>query len=169
MPHLLRPWSMTDLDNLVKHANNINIAKNLTDKFPFPYTEEAGRNFISYATNTDGSATIFCIEVDGEAAGGIGVHPMEDVFRKNAELGYWLAEPYWGKGIMTAALKEMIDYAFKNYDITRLFARPYGSNVASQKLLEKCGFVLEARFEKTLYKNETFEDELVYGYRKVIS
>ncbi len=167
MPHLLRPWFMTDLDNLVKHANNINIAKNLTDKFPFPYTKEAGQNFISYATNADDPANIFCIEIDGEACGGIGVHPMQDVFRKNAELGYWLAEPYWGQGIMTAALREMIDYAFKNYDITRLFARPYGSNVASQKLLEKCGFVLEAKFEKTLYKNEVFEDEMVYGYRKV--
>ncbi len=166
MSHLLRPWSMTDLDNLVKHANNINIAKNLTDRFPFPYTEAAGRNFISHATDVNDPATIFCIEVNGEAAGGIGVHPMEDVFRKNAELGYWLAEPYWGQGIMTKALKEIMDYAFTKYDITRLFARPYGSNVASQKLLEKCGFVLEAKFEKTLYKNEAFEDELVYAYRR---
>jgi [ribosomal protein S5]-alanine N-acetyltransferase len=166
MSYHLRPWAQSDLDSLVKYANNFNIAKNLTDKFPFPYTVEAGQNFISYATNADNTATIFCIEIDGEAAGGIGVHPMEDVFRKNAELGYWLAEPFWGRGIMTKCLNEMKDYAFANFDITRLFARPYGSNVASQKLLEKCGFVLEARLEKTLFKNEVFEDELVYGYRK---
>lgn len=166
MSHSLRPWSMTDLDNLVKYANNFNIAKNLTDKFPFPYTVEAGQNFISYATNKENTATIFCIEVDGEAAGGIGVHPLDDVFRKNAELGYWLAEPFWGRGIMTKCLNEMKDYAFANYDITRLFARPYGSNIASQKLLEKCGFVLEGKFERTLFKNGVFEDELVYGYRR---
>lgn len=166
MPYTLRPWSQADLDNLVKYANNFNIAKNLTDKFPFPYTVEAGQNFISYATNPENTATIFCIEVDGEAAGGIGVHPLDDVFRKNAELGYWLAEPFWGRGIMTKCLNEMKDYAFANYDITRLFARPYGSNIASQKLLEKCDFLLEGRFEKTLFKNGVFEDELVYGYRR---
>jgi RimJ/RimL family protein N-acetyltransferase len=109
---------------------------------------------------------ILAIEVAGRVAGGIGIHPQNDVYRKNAELGYWLAEPYWGNGIMSRAIPEMVDYAFKKFDVDRIFARPFGTNLASQKVLEKAGFVLEARFEKTVFKNGTMLDELVYATRR---
>ena len=82
------------------------------------------------------------------------------------ELGYWLAEPFWGQGIITRAIGQMVQYGFENFDITRIFARPFGTNIGSQKALKKAGFLLEARFEKTLFKNGQFLDELVYALRK---
>lgn len=165
MEFKLRPWTLNDLDSLVKYANNWNIAKNLTDVFPHPYTPENGKAFIGMATKDD-PIHIFAIDINGEAVGGIGVHPQSDIQRKNAELGYWLAEPFWGHHIMTNAVKQMVNFAFNTYDITRLFARPFGTNIGSQKVLENAGFVLEGRFEKTLFKNGEFLDELVYAVRR---
>jgi RimJ/RimL family protein N-acetyltransferase len=161
----LRPWSLGDLNSLVKHANNPNIAKFMTDTFPHPYSPENGKNFIEFATK-DNPIHIFAIEVNGEAAGGIGIHPQQDIMRKNAELGYWLAEDYWGNGILTRAIPQIVDFAFKTYDITRIYSRPYSTNLASQRVLEKTGFKLEGRFEKTIFKNGEYLDELVYAVRR---
>ncbi|MDV7400217.1 GNAT family protein, partial [Arthrospira platensis SPKY1] len=77
----------------------------------------------------------------------------------------WLAEPFWGRGIVTEAIKQVVDFAFNTYDINRIFARPFGTNIASQRVLEKAGFTLEARLEKTLYKNGEYLDELIYSVR----
>ena len=165
MQYKLRPWTTNDLDSLVTFANNISIAKFMTNKFPHPYTREAGENFITYAMQGN-PVNIFAIEVDGKAVGGIGIHPSSDIESKNAEMGYWLAEPYWGNGIITGAIKQMIEYGFKNFDINRIFARPFGTNIASQKVLAKAGFVLEATFDKTYFKNGEYLDELVYAVRK---
>ena len=106
------------------------------------------------------------IDVNGEAVGGIGLHPKEDIERMNAELGYWLAEPFWGKGIITKAITQIVDFGFKTYDITRIFARPFGTNLASQRVLEKAGFKFECKFEKTLLKNGEMLDELFYSIRR---
>lgn len=165
MDFKLRPWHINDLDNLVKYANNPNIAKYLTDGFPYPYLKENGKKFIKYAT-ADNPVHIFAIDINGEAVGGIGIHPQTDIQKKNAELGYWLAEPFWGKGIMTKAIKQITDFAFSTFEINRVFARPFGNNPGSQNILKKNGFVLEARFNKTLIKNGQFLDELIYAIRK---
>lgn len=165
MDFLLRPWRIEDLDSLVLYANNNNIAKFMTDMFPHPYTIDKGREFIEYVSRSN-PPNILAIEIEGRAAGGIGVHPQSDIHRKNAELGYWLAEPYWGKGIITKAVLQMVDYGFKNWDVNRIYARPFGTNLASQKVLEKAGFTLEAQFAKTLFKNGEYIDELVYAIRK---
>lgn len=165
MDFLLRPWSIEDLDSLVKYANNYNIAKNLMDIFPYPYSIEDGKTFIERTIKNSPPNTL-AIEIKGEASGAIGVHPGTDIYRKNAEMGYWLAEPYWGKGIITRAISQMVDYGFKNWDITRIYARPYGHNIASQKALEKAGFVLEARLDKTIFKNGEYIDELIYAIRR---
>ena len=165
MQFIFRPWALSDLDSLVRHANNPDIAKFMTDGFPHPYTEENGQAFIAFATKDD-PIHIFAIDVAGEAVGGIGLHPQADVHRKNAELGYWLAEPFWGKGIITNAIKEIVAFGFKTYDINRIFARPFATNIGSQKVLEKAGFALEGRFEKTFIKNGELVDELVYAVRK---
>jgi len=125
MQFCLRPWTIDDLNSLVKFANNYNIAKNLTDAFPHPYSIENGKAFIEMATQSS-PPNILAIEINGEASGGIGVHPQKDIYRRNAELGYWLAEPYWGKGIMSRAIAEMVDYAFRNFDMYRIYARPFG-------------------------------------------
>jgi [ribosomal protein S5]-alanine N-acetyltransferase len=165
MNYKLRPWAITDITSLAKYANNWSVAKNLTDKFPHPYTEADAKAFIEFA-NSETPIHFFAIEVNNEAVGGIGIHPQEDIYKKNAELGYWLAEPFWGKGIIGQAIKQMIDFAFTTYDIERLFARPFGANIASQKVLEKNGFVLEASFAKTIYKQGEYHDELVYAVRR---
>jgi [ribosomal protein S5]-alanine N-acetyltransferase len=161
----LRPWTMDDLDNLVKFAGNKKIADNLTDAFPHPYFRENG---IAYITTfmDDNPARVFAIEAEGIACGSIGVFPQTDIHRKNAEMGYWLAEEYWGRGIMTEAVKRMIEHGFKSFDINRIFARPFSTNIASQRVLEKAGMKLEARFEKSLFKNGKFLDELIYSILK---
>lgn len=161
----IRPWTISDIDNLVKYANNRNVAKNLTDKFPFPYTESHGRAFIERASQQD-PIQVFAIDIDGEATGSIGIHPQDDIHRRNAELGYWLAEPFWGKGIVSDAIKQALDFAFSTYDIDRVFARPFGTNIPSQRVLEKNNFTLEAKFENVLIKNGKLLDELIYGYRR---
>lgn len=165
MQFTLRPWKIEDLDSLVKFANNYEIAKYMTDRFPYPYNAENGKTFIESATN-DLPFNIFAIDIDGEASGGIGLHLQTDIQCRNAEMGYWLAEPYWGKGIITKAVTQMVDYGFNTWDIDRIFARPFGMNTGSQKVLEKAGFVLEGRFEKTIFKNGEFQDELVYAIRR---
>jgi len=161
----LRKWELNDLDDLVKYANNSNVSKFMTNKFPCPYLPENGKEFIEMAMKGN-PANIFAIEIDGHASGGIGLHLQADVHEKNAELGYWLAEPFWGNGIITNAIKEMVTYGFSTFQINRIFAVPFGTNISSQKVLEKAGFVLEARFDKTIYKNGEYLDELVYAVRK---
>lgn len=163
-PFTLRKWKKDDLDDLVQYANNYAIAKNLRNRFPHPYTTEDGKAFIEMTTT--GNALIRAIEIDGKASGGIGLHPMEDIHCRNAEMGYWLAEPFWGQGIITEAIKQMVVIGFEELDIDRIFACPFGSNIGSQRALEKAGFILEARFEKTLYKFGKYEDELVYAVRR---
>jgi [ribosomal protein S5]-alanine N-acetyltransferase len=165
MIFILRDWNEKDLDSLVKYGNNFNVAKNMSDLFPHPYTEEAGKAFISMA-NSQEPRHIRAIEIEGEAAGGIGLHQQQDIYKHNAELGYWLAEPYWGKGIITDAIRQMVKYGFENFDIERIFARPFHTNTGSQKALEKAGFKLEARLSKTIFKNGEYLDELIYSVRR---
>jgi len=163
----LRPWKIEDADSLVENANNFDIARFMSDAFPSPYTLEDAKNFIAFATK-DEPIHIFAIDIDGQAVGGIGIHPQADIMKKNAELGYWLGEKYWGKGIISKAIREIIPWAFNTYDITRIYARPFGSNMASQKVLEKAGFVLEARIKENIFKNGEYLDELIYAIRRQI-
>lgn len=164
MEFILRPWSLSDVQSLAKYANNKEIAKNLRDKFPHPYLEEDAENFIRFVQehNPDG---IMAIEINGEACGGIGIHPQEDIYRKNAEMGYWIGEAYWGKGIMTKAIKQMVMYGFQKFDINRIFAIPFHNNIGSQKALEKAGFKVEAKMSKTIFKNGEYLDEIIYAIR----
>lgn len=161
----LRPWNIEDAESLVENANNFEIARFMSDAFPYPYTIEHANNFIAFATK-DEPIHIFAIEIDGKAVGGIGIHPQVDIMKKNAELGYWLGEKYWGKGIISKAIREIIPWAFNTYDITRIYARPFGSNMVSQKVLEKAGFILEARIKENIFKNGAYLDELIYAIRR---
>lgn len=165
MEFKLRKWEVDDLHNLVEYANNYKIAKNLMNVFPHPYTIEDGIRFIETNSKQE-PVQVFAIVIDNKACGAIGVFPQQDIMCKNAELGYWLAEPFWGKGIITKVITEMVDYAFKTWDINRVYARPFGSNIASQKALEKAGFKLEARLEKTIFKFGQLEDEYIYAIRR---
>lgn len=161
----LLPWSMDYLDDLIKYANNPLIAKNLTDAFPHPYTKENGIKFIE-AVSKQNPTLVFAIVKENEAIGSIGLHPQVDIYRNNAELGYFLAEPFWGQNIMTSAINKIVDYAFENLPINRIFAKPFGHNLGSHKALIKSGFILEGKFEKTLIKNDELIDEMVFAIRK---
>src|SRR5262249_54630768 len=120
---VIRPWRAADLDALVRHADNPRIAANLRDAFPHPYTRAAGEGWLALAATMQ-PVSSFAIEVGGEAAGGIGVHLRGDVERVSAEVGYWLGEAHWGKGIVTDALRAFSARAFDEYGLTRLFALP---------------------------------------------
>lgn len=160
----LRAWETADLPALLHHAHHEAIARNMTDGFPWPYTEEAGIRFLNQCAQHD-PAHILAIDCKGEAIGAIGVHPLGDIFRKNAELGYWLSPEYHGQGIMTQALRQMTAYVFAHFtELERLFARPMGRNLASQRVLEKAGFRFEYRIEGNLIKNGMPEDECCYAF-----
>ncbi len=165
MEYKLRSWTMDDLDSLVENANNYHIARFMTDEFPFPYSLKDGVHYINVIANS-GDNTDFAIEINHRAVGSIGIHPQTDIMKRNAELGYWLGEKYWGQGIITQAVKEVVDFAFDNYAIRRVYARPFGTNLASQKVLEKNGFKLEAKIEQSIFKNGEYFDELIYAIRR---
>ncbi len=162
MEFKLRTWQVTDLLSLVKYANNENIARWLTNAFPHPYTEEDGKAYLAMIAN-DNPVKVFAIEVNGEAVGSIGLFPQSDIHEKSAEMGYWLAEEFWGNGIMSGAIREIVEYGFRTFDIVRIFARPFATNERSQKVLEKAGFHFEARLQKALYKNGELVDEIIYA------
>ena len=158
----LRPFKESDAESIVKYANNPKIAANLTDGFPNPYGLDDAKKFLSIAIQNE-PYTIFAIEINGEACGSIGIFVQSDIHRKSAECGYWLAEPYWGKGIIPEAIKQIVDYGFRTFDIVRIYARPFSFNKESQRVLEKAGFTLEAKLKKACFKNGEFCDELIYS------
>ena len=161
----IRPWHLEDKPNLLKYAANVNIFNNMTDSFPNPYTEDRAEMFLQMAISGTGPL-LMAITVDGEPVGSIGLHPQFDIQRKNAELGYWLGEPFWGKGIMTIAVPKMTTHGFKQTEVNRIFAKPFGRNKGSQKVLEKSGYILEAVIKDGFYKNGQYEDELIYAVRR---
>lgn len=158
----LRPFRESDAESIVKYANNPKIAANLTDGFPNPYGLDDAKKFLTMAIQNE-PYTIFAIEINGEACGSIGIFVQSDIHRKSAECGYWLAEPYWGKGIIPEAIKQIVDYGFRTFDIVRIYARPFSFNKESQRVLEKAGFTLEATLKKACFKNSEFCDELIYA------
>jgi ribosomal-protein-alanine N-acetyltransferase len=158
----VRSWRDSDLQSLVRHANNRRIWLNLRDRFPHPYTEEAGRSWLAYATSVS-PETNFAIEVDGEAAGGIGFIVGTDVERVSAEIGYWLGEAHWGRGVTSAALAAVTAHAFAAYDLHRLFALPFAANHASRRVLEKAGYQFEAVLRSSAIKDGRILDQALYG------
>lgn len=162
---ILRNWQMDDLDSLLKYGNNFNIAKNMRNRFPHPYTIEAGTVFIKLFEKED-PQKVFAIEYQGGAIGAIGIFQQEDVYIKNAELGYWIGEPFWNKGLATEAVKAMINYGFKAFEIERIYAAVFNYNDASKKVIEKAGFTIEAKLHNTIFKNGEFCDELIYSIWK---
>ncbi len=135
---------------------------NLRDRFPHPYLEEHGRGFLEHLSRQP-PTTIWAIEVDGEAAGGIGIEMQHDVERVSAEIGYWLGEAYWRRGIMTAALSAVTAEVFRQFDLTRIFALPFADNVGSVRVLEKAGYVLEGRLRDSAIKDGQLRDQLLYA------
>jgi ribosomal-protein-alanine N-acetyltransferase len=162
---ILRPWALSDAEALVRHANNPRVAGNLRDAFPHPYTLADARNWLALVGNNRDDL-ILAIQVDGEAAGGIGLHGLKDVYRFNCEIGYWLSELHWGKGIMSGAVAAMVHHAFTRTRWLRLFACIYENNPASMRVLEKNGFTLEAIHRKAVMKGGRLLDEYLFALLK---
>lgn len=164
----IREWRMSDLASLVRHANNRNIWINLRDRFPHPYLEEHGRKFLEHITTVT-PGTVWAIEVDGEAAGGIGIERMTDVERVSAEIGYWLGEPFWNRGVGTEALRLITAEVFRQSDLTRLFALPFADNIGSVRVLEKAGYVREGTLRDSAVKDGQLRDQYLYAsYRRYL-
>ena len=160
---VVRSWTVDDLGSLVKYADNRKIWLNLRDRFPHPYTRRDGREFIQLA-RSQRPPTMFAIEVDGEAAGGIGFVQHVDVERVSAEIGYWLGEPFWGRGIVSEALVAVTKYAIETHHLTRVFAVPYAHNEGSCRVLEKAGYVLEGRLRRSAIKDGQIVDQMQYAF-----
>ena len=138
----------------------------LRDSFPFPYTENDAKKWIALHLHKS-PATSFAITINGKMAGAIGIHQKEDVYRKSMELGYWLGEPYWGQGIAVRAVQEISAYAFRTFDINRLFASVFAGNEPSMRVLQKAGFTLEGIHRNAVIKNGQMLDEHVYALLKI--
>ncbi len=149
------------MDKLVQYCNNIRIWNNVRDYFPQPYNIKDARNFVTYCQSLYPPQN-FAITYKGQLAGSIGVIVQKDVYQHSGELGFWIAEPYWGKGIATEATKQIVKYAFEALKLERIFASVFDFNKASQKVLEKTGFQLECIAQKGYVKNAVIGDEYRY-------
>jgi [ribosomal protein S5]-alanine N-acetyltransferase len=158
----VRPYESIDVASLALNANDKEVWINLPDRFPSPYTYTDAREWINLA-RTARPIIHFCIAVDGEAAGGIGIFPQDDVHRKTAEIGYWLGKKYWGKGYTTEALQATTSYFFQNFDLVRLYAYVFEWNTGSQRVLEKSGYHLEAVLKQSAFKANKNIDQFLYA------
>jgi len=159
----VRSWRPGDVASVVEHANNRRIWINLRDRFPHPYTAWHARAFIRRARSSV-PETAFALAVDGSAIGGIGFVLHQDVERVSAEIGYWLGEAFWGRGIATEALMAVTRLAIEEHGLTRLFAVPFAHNTASCRVLEKAGYVLEGRLRRSAIKDGVVVDQLQYAF-----
>ena len=165
MDVVLRKLKKKDAPQLAKLANNKKIADNLRDLFPHPYTIKDAEWFVDFV-HTESPYQRWAIECDGHLCGVIGLHKKEDVYRRNLELGYWLGEEYWGKGIGTVAVQKAIDIGFGDEHCHRIYASVFAFNAASYKVLLKNGFVEEGTLRQSIYKNGEFHNEIRLGLLK---
>jgi len=161
---ILRPFRMSDAASLVRHANNPKIAARVRDRFPNPYTAENARQFLTAVAQRTADSPEFglAIEVDGQAVGGIGIVRGVDIERVSAELGYWLSEEYWGRGIVTEAIRKFAPWVMERYGLTRLHADCFTDNPASSRVLEKAGFTRESTKRRAAIKMGEIKDMHVY-------
>jgi RimJ/RimL family protein N-acetyltransferase len=159
---VVRDWSSADREALVRAADNRAIWRNLTHAFPHPYTPADADAWFAHLAAMD-EPTSWAIEVEGVAVGGIGVAPDEGVFAKSAEFGYWLAEPYWGRGIMTEAARAVVPVAMARFGLCRLESAVFAWNPASMRVLEKCGFTREGVSRSSVIKDGELIDRVVYA------
>jgi RimJ/RimL family protein N-acetyltransferase len=161
----IRPWRLDDAESLARHANNREVWLGLRDLFPHPYSIDDAHEFLQRTMDAE-RATNFCIEVEGVAGGGIGIHLGHDVHRQTAELGYWLGKNLWGRGIMTEAVAAFTDFCFAEFPLRRIYAEPFANNPASARVLKNAGFIFEARLKNNVFKDGKLLDSLLYAKAK---
>ena len=158
--YIIRSYHAEDAPSLAKHANNRKVWLNLRDRFPHPYRLQDAVIFLEAAVRSD---QVYAIAKENECIGGIGIHPDDDVHRHSAELGYWLAEPFWGQGIMSALVSPFCTFAADAFNLHRIYAEPYTTNPASARVLEKSGFQLEGTMRKNVFKDGVLMDQWLYA------
>lgn len=163
----IRKWELSDAKDLAAALSNKKVQDNLRDGLPYPYTEQDGKEFISAMLSADENETFaFAITVDNTVIGSIGIFRQENIHRQTAELGYYIAEEYWGKGIMTEAVRQICEYVFRESDIIRIYAEPFVYNIASCRVLEKAGFQYEGTLRSNAVKNGKVMDMKMYSLLK---
>ncbi len=160
----LRAWKKTDADDLSKALNNPAILKNLRDGLPYPYTKQDALQYIdSMLSAKENSAYAFAVCIDDKAIGSIGVFRQNNIHKYTGELGYYIAQEYWSKGVGTSAVRQICDYIFKYTDIMRIFAEPFFYNTASCRILEKNGFSYEGTLRSNAVKDKVVLDMKMYS------
>lgn len=162
----LREWHDADVGQLVIIANSKKISDNLRDGFPHPYRNEDAIKWIEFTKQNNDPVRFFTIDIDGKVTGSIGIMLKDDIYRKNAETGYYIGEEYSGKGIMTNVVKKIAKYIFENFNIIRIYAEPFAENVASRRVLEKAGFKCEIVLKNYIIKNNKVQDGCIYSILK---
>ncbi len=162
----LRPWNTGDLELLQSYFNNINIWNNLRDYIPHPYSREDAERFIADQADLL-PVQNFAVMQGTDLAGGIGILLKTDVYKMNVELGYWIAEPFWGRKIATEAVRLMTEYVFANFAINRIIAEVFEYNRPSMRVLEKNGYFLENVSRKGILKNEILFDNFIWVKQKI--
>jgi RimJ/RimL family protein N-acetyltransferase len=160
---VVRSFLPADAGSLARHANDREVWINLRDRFPHPYALEDAESFIGRALAMD-PETLFAIDLEGMAVGAIGYGLQKDVERVSAEIGYWLGRSFWNRGIMTEVLAAVTAHAIDAHDLTRVYALPFEWNGASARVLEKAGYVREARLRRSAIKDGRVIDQLLYAY-----
>lgn len=159
---MVREWRPSDKPSLLRHANNRNVWRNLSHRFPHPYTDADADAWFGLVRKSP-DVPRWAIDVAGEAVGGIGVEPGEGIYAKSGRFGYWLGESFWGRGIMTAAVRQTTDYIFAHLDLVRLEAPVFEWNPASMRVLEKCGFFRESVQRRSVFKDGQLIDAVMYA------
>ncbi len=159
----LRSWENGDEVTMLECANNPKVAAYLGNRFPSPYTAANARFWVDKQLQQQELAFNLALVIGEEVAGGIGIDLQTDIYCKNARIGYWLGEPFWGKGIMTEAVTLFTTYIFDRFEVMRIYAGVFGSNPASAKVLQKAGYQQEGNFKNSLFKNGLYDDELIFA------
>lgn len=163
----LRKWKPSDASDLAKIISNKKIQDNLRDGIPYPYTQTDAEFFINEMLNAAPDKIYpFAITANGELAGSIAVYRQDNIHFRTGELGYYIGERFWGKGIGTAAVKQICEFIFENTDIIRIFAEPFSYNKASCRVLEKSGFNYEGTLYSNAFKNDRITDMKMYALIK---
>lgn len=163
----IRKWELSDATDLAAALSNKKVQDNLRDGLPYPYTEQDGTDYISAMLSADENETFaFAITVNEKVVGSIGIFRQGNIHRQTAELGYYIAEEYWGKGIMTEAVRQICAYVFEKSDIIRIYAEPFAYNTASCRVLEKAGFQYEGTLRSNAVKNGEVIDMKMYSLLK---
>jgi RimJ/RimL family protein N-acetyltransferase len=163
---ILRPWTISDAPQLALIADNKKITDNLRDGIPYPYTLKDAFNWLNIILPENNPPRFFAIVIDKQVVGSIGIVSKSDIYIKNFEIGFFVSENSWGKGIATRAIKAATSYAFRNFDIVRIYAESFSENTGSRRALEKAGFKLEATLKRNIFKNGIIKDSCIYSALK---